>query len=319
MFRPEAHRRFRAVSFTLTLRVMMRRTVEPTPDIQILAATSDHRESIRELYLLVGGPHDHILPFLQQPFPTEDFVPFVAVHDYAVVGVGCAFVLEPYVWLMGLRVHPDWRNHKIGQQLVERRVQFAAARCQPVKAVVLAANAPVVRVFTNAGFASQPGFTLMEATIGAVRPSHFWDRSVVRAATAAERAEVASFLNVNYQLASDHVNLFGEDFVWRPISSANELGRLVASRRLLVSRGEAGTVRGVAVVNPKPDRTVEIGRIWGEPAPFLWHIIETAAPPRLWWYLSGETEEERARQFRFQISRTGTSERRYLIFTKDSA
>ncbi len=297
----------------------MRRTRERAPDIQILTATGEHREGIRALCLLVGGPHDHILPFLQQPLPAEDFVPFVAAQDRTVIGVACALVLKSYVWLMGLRVHPEWRNHKIGQRLVERITQFAAVRHQPVKAVVLSANVPAAHVFTNAGFSSQPGFTLMEATIGAVRPSHFWDRTVVREATVPERTEIASFLSANYPLAFDHAHLFGEDFVWRSISSGDELERLVASRRLLISRDGVGAVSGVVVVNQQPDRTVEIGRVWGEPAPFLWHIIETTAPPRLRWYLFGEAAEKQARQFRFQISRIGSRERRYLIFTKDLA
>lgn len=285
----------------------------------IVPASPAHEQAIRELCLRVGGPNDLVLSFLQQPFPTEDFVPFVAVQDHAVIGVVCALVLEPYVWLMGLRVHPEWQNRKIGQRLVGRIAQFAVVRRQPVKAVVLAANAPAIRVFTNAGFSSQPGFALMEASIGSVRPSHFWDRTVAHEATASERAEIASFLGAHYPLAFDHANLFGEEFVWLPISSGQEFERLVASRRLLVSHDGSGAVSGVAVVNHQPDRAVEIGRVWGQPASFLWYIIETIAPPRLRWYVSGEAEEEHARQFRFQISRTGPHERRYLIFTKDPA
>lgn len=291
-------------------------------EIVIQFAEPHHYEDIRALYRLVGGPHDYVLHFLPQWRQTNIFFTFVALSDGEVVGTRSLLVLEEYAWLLGMRVHPAWRNRTIARHLIERAAQYAASRFRlPVKGAVWAGNGAALRAFTHCGFTLQPGFALAAAQVGDVMAATFDERRAVAVASGADAGVISAFLQTHYQLNQDNQRLYGEDFIWHSITSNQALRALLSAGRMLVMR-EAGVITGVALVHrttyrDPAYRVMEIGKIWGDPGPFLWFIAANYGPDYFRWYLASEAEEARSRTFGFAISRAGPHERRYIIVSRD--
>lgn len=251
-------------------------------------AVSSDTEDVRSLCLAARGPNDRFLPLLASWFASEEMFSLVATEQDRVVGYAVARRLPEHAWVMGMRVKRGPEAEKIRRDLLEAARRTAAPL--PLCEAVFGSDAATLQLYREAGFRIGPGFTVM-GTLSGVRALGLPQPGVVETASPSDASAVRVFLHSRFNFSLEATRFYGEDFVLHALDPDRELPALSASGRLLLARSSRRELEGVAIVGPE-----EIGRIWGNPAPFVTHCARLAKEGRLLWYCFDEAEKTLARR-----------------------